>query len=819
MIGPWRILDVAPGTRSAALTTGGGDGWIPTKAPGDVYRALILAGRLADPFVGRNEAAAAWVRDREWWWHAPLYLTEVSDGETVELTFKGLDTFADVYLDGEVIGRADNMFRSWRFDLSALPAGRHDVAVCFHPPSTRTGDRPLPFWSSFSDRVSASRRTAMRKAQFGWGWDWGPDLPTVGIWRPVHIHRRSGATIRSINFSTLSIEDGRAQVRVDLDLSEPATAMVELFAPNDGPLVARTSVEPGDGAMMTVDDPQLWWCAGMGAQPLYTLVVVADGGAQARYQVGIRTLRLDQSPDPDDAGATFFRFILNEAPVFAKGANWVPADSCLGTVPDDTYTKLLERSVAANMNMIRVWAGGVYEPDVFYAECDRLGLLVWQDFMFACAPYPEHDAAFVKTVCCEIEEQVSRLRHHASLALWCGNNENQAIHWFDDVAKGTTTPLEGALFYDELIPSIVNRLDPTAIYHAGSPLGGPTPNSMRGGDVHDWTVWHGVPPVFDADPVGAFETAPERVAATRYEENTGRFISEFGLQAAPAMATFERWLAPQDLVLGSQGIRERIKDEADKATAMMLPITGAPATLQEFVDFTGLAQAEGLKLGIEHFRRRTPHCSGALIWQLNDCWPCVSWSLIDYDGVAKPSYYAVARAFSPVMASFRLEDDIAELWLVNDTAQRIRDQAIVKLASLIDGGGDSHSVGIDVAAFTSTCVWRGEVPASREHVLLAQGTSFPTNRRFLAPIRTLALSKRPGVRLVIAESGLDLEIVVEADHYALNVVITASDPEFHFSDNAFDVEPGGRRIVRVRHCRERQIIGSELHLSCFNGQI
>lgn len=797
-IGLWRIRDFDPGAGLAAdAARGAGDRWVAAQVPGDTYDALIAAGRLAHPYEARNEAPAAWVRTREWWWHAPVDLGAVAAGEWTELVFAGLDTFADVYLDGILLGRADNMFREWRFDLTGFAGGRHDLAICFHPPALMTGDAPLPVWPAFTDRVSASRRTAMRKAQFGWGWDWGPDLPTVGIWQPVAIVRRRAAEVRSLNFSTLSLTDGAAQVRVDVDVSEPAPVAIELLAP-DGASVATASCDGSGAVTLTVRDPQLWWSAGLGEQPLYTLVARIDGALAYERKVGIRTIAIDQSPDPDEPGTTFFRFVLNGVPIFAKGANWVPASSFVGAIPDATYTDLLERAVAANMNMMRVWGGGLYEPDIFYDECDRLGLLVWQDFMFACAPYPEDDAAFVDNVRVEIEEQVARLRHHACLALWCGNNENQAIHWFNDLANGTPTPLVGAKFYDAVIPDALARLDPDTPYWPGSPTGGPTPNSMRGGDEHNWTVWHGVPPVPDADPADSYQSSPEGVAYTRYAEDKARFVSEFGLQGAADLATLQRWMAPEDMVLGSDGFLERIKDVADKASAMMIPATGLPSDFADFVDFTQLAQAEGLKFGIEHFRRRMPHCSGALIWQHNDCWPCVSWSLIDYDGVAKASFYATRRAFAPVMASFRRDGDRIELWVVNDTLATVRDTATVTLARLSGGEDWREEVAFEVPANASRCVWTGVAAEAFDQVPIVRsaGGLFPANRVFPPAVKDLVLAD-PELAVATEPRGDALAVIVTARRYALAVRLSGEAAGLRFDDNCFDLAAGESRTVVV----------------------
>ncbi|MDH4745611.1 hypothetical protein OMP43_16425 [Sphingomonas sp. CBMAI 2297] len=809
-VSAWRIRDFAPGEGvPAGAMAGEGEGWIPASAPGDSYRALIEAGRLADPYVGRNEAEAAWVRDREWWWHA-----RVEVGADDELVFDGLDTFADIHLGGVLLGSADNMFRSWRFDLSGRAPGTHDLAICFHPTALKVAGAPLPVWPVFTDRISRSRRTLMRKAQFGWGWDWGPDLPTIGIWKPVRIEPR-GATLRSLNFTTHAIA-GAAEVSIDLVLSEPADIAVELLDPQ-GVSVARAARHGSGRVAMAVPDPQLWWTADLGAQPLYTLVA-SIGGRTIRHRVGIRTIAIDQSPDPDEPGTSFFRFVLNGVPIFARGANWVPASSFVGAIPDATYRDLLERAAGANMNMIRVWGGGIYEHDIFYAECDRLGLLVWQDFMFACAPYPDDDPVFVENVRAEVSEQVSRLRHHACLALWCGNNENQGIQFFADHATGTATPLAGLKFYDELIPGILADLDSATPYWPGSPWGGPSPNSMRGGDVHNWTVWHGIPLVPDTEAVGGNDSSPEGVAFTRYAEDMARFVSEFGIQGAPDIGTLARWMAPGDLVLGSQGFLERIKDVADKASAMMVPVTGLPATLRDYVDFTMLTQAEGLKFGIEHYRRRKPHCSGALIWQHNDCWPCVSWSLIDHDGVAKSAWYATRRAFAPVLASFRREGDMAELWITNDTLAPLCDSATIQLASLEGGAEWTERLAFEVPANASRRIWRGTARDAADRVLLVRSAAFAPNRLLLAAVKDLALARDPGLRVDHVRAGAALRVTLSAERYALAVQLRSEDPELRFSDNHFDLAGGEQCVVTVTRNGGGEVRREAIEATSWNGR-
>ncbi|NQE64443.1 glycoside hydrolase family 2 protein [Caulobacter sp. RHG1] len=800
----WTACDVDPGAgEPPVLTTG-----LAISAPGDLYQALVAAGRLDHPFEGRNETEAAWVRDREWWWRTTFAAPDWSPDDDIALVFEGLDTFAEVFLDGVPLGRADNMFRSWRYDLAArvTPGATHQLAIRFEPTAKALeGRAPPPPWAAFTDRISRSKRNLMRKAQFGWGWDWGPDLPTVGVWRPARIEVRPRRRLDDVRFAVRSVSQQRADASVTVERSaaaQGAVVQITLTAP-DGVVVAEQHAE-GDGPIhIAIDHPRLWWTADLGDQPLYDLRVrLFDGDHvvdEIRRRVGLRTIALDQSPDPDEPGATFFRFVLNGEPLFAKGACWVPASSFVADVDVAAYTRLIDQTVGANMNMMRVWGGGIYEPDLFYDLCDAKGVLVWQDFMFACAPYPD-DEPFVAAVRAEADEQVRRLRHHPCLALWCGNNENQAIHRINVDVSGVDTPLPGAILYDTVLPDLLATLDPDTPYWPGSPWGGANPNSMKAGDVHDWTVWHGVPPIPDDHMVEPFGFSPDKIGYQRYAEDTGRFISEFGIQAAPALATLERWMDPADLSPDSEGFEQRIKDEARKALAMIGPVTGPPASLQDYVDFTQWTQAEGLKFGIEHFRRRRPHCSGALLWQFNDCWPCVSWSLVDYDGVEKAAYHAVRRAFAPVLASFKpAPDGAVELWISNDTREPVRGEVTILLEGLDGAAIERWTTAYGAPAGGHATPWRVPLPSAPDRVLraLCGAARFEPARHFFAPIRDLKLSDgEPRVRVTrLGPNALRVELTSPV---CLPFVhLTSARPDLRFSDNHFDLFPGDVRRIEI----------------------
>jgi beta-mannosidase len=675
------------------------DGWIDVPIPGDVHRALLAAGRIDNPFYDRNEEQCRWVEDREWWYRLSFDgpREPLGPDERLRLIFQGLDTFTTIWLNGEELGSHQNMFREAVFDVGehVRPGERNTLALLFERPLDHVGESAPYQWGRNPERAG------MRKAQFGFGWDWGPRLPTIGIWRPVELKREHRAAIRGVHFYTLEIEHhkGKAAVAVRVEIERfaadgPLTASITLAdakRTDERSVVEQTLVLDGAGshlaatAYLTVENPRLWWTHDLGESTLYELLVTLRYGDteldRQERRVGIRTVELDQSPDPAERGTRYFRFVLNGVPIFARGADWIPADSFVGAIRNERYEMLLGAAKDANMNMLRVWGGGIYEHECFYDLCDRLGLLVWQDFMFACAAYPERPPEFVAEVEKEARYQVGRLRSRPCLALWCGNNENQwihdRVHW-----QEPANAVPGALYYHEILPCVVEELDGKTPYWPGSPFGGNDHNSREEGNVHNWEVWHGnFPRRFGEEP--RQESTPENVSFLRYAEDAGRFISEFGMHASPVYETLRRAIPKEQLYHHSPSMDHHNKDDPkNKGDNLMLTVTGLPKDLDEYIDFSMIAQAEGLKFGIEHFRRRKPHCSGTLFWQLNDCWPCLSWSVLDYYGFGKAGYYYVRRAYAPILGSFKvLEAGAVELWITNDTLSRVEDYVTARLGT------------------------------------------------------------------------------------------------------------------------------------------
>jgi beta-mannosidase len=821
-----KLNDFAPGGGVAAGAFAerfDSGGWIDVTIPGDVHRALMAAGRIEDPFYDRNEEKCAWVEEREWWYRLSFEgpREPIRPDERLLLVFHGLDTFATVWLNGEELGRHRNMFREAVFDASGrVRAGEpNTLALCFDRPLDHAGPEDPDQWGRNPERVF------MRKAQFGFGWDWGPRLPTVGIWRPVELRRERRAAIRGVHFYTLEID--RAANRAVV----VARIEAERFA-TDGPLTAKVALavegEPVAGhtitlegeqtylearAYLVVENPRLWWTHDLGEPTLYDLRVTLeeDGASLAhhRSRVGIRTLELDQSPDPVEKGTRFFRFILNGTPIFARGANWVPADSFVGAIEKERYEALLGAAREANMNMLRVWGGGIYEHDVFYDLCDEKGLLVWQDFMFACAAYPEEPPQLVAEVEAEASYQVRRLRSRPCLALWCGSNENQWLHdriFWDE----PDNRVPGSLYYDEVLPRAVAELDGRTVYWPGSPYGGSDHNAREEGNVHNWEVWHGnFPRRFGERP--RTDPTPENVSFLRYAEDEGRFVSEFGMHAAPVYETLRRAIPPEQLYHHSPSMDHHNRDDPkNKGDNLMLTVTGLPGNLEEYVDFSMIAQAEGLKFGIEHFRRRKPHCSGTLFWQLNDCWPVLGWSVLDYYGFAKAGYYYVRRAYAPILASFKQNmDGSVELWVTNDTLGEVNDAATVRLRTFAGDTAWEENVHIRIAANSSRTIrrWeRDELAGSQpDHYLSVRSAEglCPPNRHFFAAIKDLRRTHvRPEATVTSAGDHGLLQVHLRAPGgYAYFVHLSTPDDVTRFSDNYFDLEPDESRTVVVANPR------------------
>jgi beta-mannosidase len=646
--------------------TAGGP-WYPARVPGCVHTDLRRHRLIPDPFWGTNELELQWIEERDWEYRTAFTVpATLLAEEVVELVADGLDTLATVRLNGRLVARTDNMFIGWRWNVKPLlRPGRNELSIRFSSAmryirSHRTEHEPR----EFNDPVGRSQVIRKQPCQFGW--DWGPRLVTAGIWRDLRLeswtgnrldsvrvtqeHRRDGSVTLSFE-PELSRKDSRAQVTGTISLKGKVVAKIENRE-------SRPPRRRGDrhrirssGYRCKIEKPQLWWPNGHGAQPLYTVdltVTGRDGTVIGRWtqRLGLRTIELDRHRDA--AGETF-QFVVNGRPIFAKGANWIPAHSFVAGLQRADYARDLTSAAAAHMNMIRVWGGGIYESGDFYDLCDALGLMVWQDFMFACSIYPG-DAAFRASVRTEARHQVRRLRHHACLALWCGNNEIAQLNTLDrahpgDLIAHPRLRRNYEAIFHRLLPAAVAELDGVTAYWPSSQWRGTLENSVSSpathavgeqrGDTHYWDVWHARQPVKD------------------YEKWCFRFCSEFGMQSYCSPATQATFTPPEHRNVFGPLMENHQKNRA--GNQIILDYVSRryrfPRSQEALVYLSQLNQAHCMQVGVEHYRRNMPHCMGALYWQLNDCWPVASWSSIEFTGRWKALHHVARRFFAPAIVS------------------------------------------------------------------------------------------------------------------------------------------------------------------------
>ncbi|ACZ29307.1 glycoside hydrolase family 2 TIM barrel [Xylanimonas cellulosilytica DSM 15894] len=667
----WSVTAVegpVPDDAVGALAAG-----IPAVVPGEAHLDLLAAGLIADPFDGDNEAAQQWIGDTSW--RFATTFEWAPDGETRhDLVAYGLDTVARVELNGVVVATTQNMHRSYRWDVRPLlRAGANTLTVTFAAPVPEAAARAER--NGALPRVNHHEYNQLRKMACSFGWDWGIDVAGAGIWKPIGLDSWSGARIAAVRPLVDVDDDGvgllTAHVEVERATGDEAVPVtVTLTPPSGGAALTATAVVPAGttstAVVVRVPDVAVWWPVGHGDQPLYGVDVVA-GDASWAGRVGFRTVAVDTS---DDAAGAGFVLRVNGEPVEVRGVNWIPDHAFLTKVTRERYARGIDDALGANVNLLRVWGGGIYEDDDLYDLADEAGILVWQDFLFACAAYAE-DAETWAEVEAEARENVTRLSPHPSLVIWNGNNENTwgSVDW------GWGGRLAGRAwgdgYYTRLLPGILAELDPTRFYSPASPFSfGPYrhPNDERFGTMHVWDVWN-------------------RADYTVYRDYRPRFVSEFGFQAPPAWSTLTAVVHDQPLdPFGPQMLVHQKANLGNKKLERgwqgHLP---DPTSIEDWHWTTQLNQAHAIRFGIAHFRSLTPHCTGAVLWQLNDNWPVMSWAAVDHAGHRKPLWFALRDVFSPRLATLQPrasqhaidtaweglapDPDITALVLVNDTAE------------------------------------------------------------------------------------------------------------------------------------------------------
>lgn len=787
--------------------------WHSAHVPGSVYADLMADGTMPNPFWRENELDAFERMKKDYVYQRTFTVSEAQLAHAhVELVCEGLDTLAHVSLNGREIAFADNMHITWVWDVKEqLHAGENTLEIRFDSPILYCAKKAdeAPGWES-SDATPGFRH--LRKAHCMFGWDWGPRLPDTGIWRPIFLRTWDAARLENA-LMLQAHHDGVVDVTIRPEIAGESAWSAEITAP-DGEVIIIPETTAAE-QVITIEHPQLWWPNGLGKQPLYRVTVRLATGDTRTWRIGLRTMTV--SREKDEWGEEFCH-VVNGVKVFAMGADYIPEDNILARVTPERTRRLLEDCKAANFNAIRVWGGGYYPDDAFYDICDELGLLVWQDLMYACAFY-DLTPDFERSIRVETHQNVARLRHHASLALICGNNEmemfmagaNSALinhRTWEFVPTYPHHITDYVKMFEYILPAIVKETAPQTYWWPASPSSGgnfDAPNDENRGDNHYWDVWHGEKPF------------------TEYRKFFFRYASEFGFQSFPCLKSVKQFTLPDDRNIFSRVMERHQRNQAanGKILSYLSQTFRYPNSFDDLLYASQLMQAEAIRYGVEHWRRNRGRCMGAIIWQLNDIWPVASWASIDYYGRWKALHYAAKRFFAPVMISAEEEGELSQnpkineyhpapleksfrLNVCNETLRDVTGEVVWALRTPDGAIVRQNQQTLTIPAMSAK--WLDKVDCADasltghyvsfafvvDDVALSEGTCIfcaPKHFEFVDP------------RLTVETRGDTL--VVTSHAYAKQVWLESEDADLLLDDNAFDMNPDTKVVRVVRGTAEK----------------
>ena len=778
--------------------------WNPAKIPGNIHLDLFNNHLIPDPFYGKNEKELSWIETKNWEYKTTFLCNESQfNTNNITLEFEGLDTYSEVWINDQKVAQTDNMFLNYKLNIKPfIKKGKNKLYVKFYAAKnqaqlkSKNSQYPLP----------GEERVFVRKAQYQFGWDWAPKLTSCGIWKPARIHFENETKISELQSIQKELKKEKAEIGLRIKLnnySPSATYEVELNLTGlEFQYELKKRIQLSDSIFsipIKIENPKIWWCNERGEQNLYTCQInlLKEGELieKKEIKIGLREIELQKV---NDGFGNSFTFSLNKEKIFAKGANLVPLDVYLPRVKKEEYESLIQLAISSHMNMIRVWGGGIYENEEFYDLCDKYGILVWQDFMFACAMYPG-DSAFIKNVEEEIKQQVIRLRNHPSLALWCGNNENIEgwYNWgwqkqFGYSAEDSLKIINDYNYlFEKRIPEILRDLDSGRIYHPSSPaLGWGRKESYLKEDVHYWGVWWGMEP---------FEN---------YEKKTGRFVSEYGFQSLPDYSQLKKFIPENELNLNSESVKSHQKHPTGFETiiAYMKSYYPVPDNIEDFAYVSQLLQAQAMKTAIESHRKKMPYCMGSLLWQLNDCWPVISWSIIDHYGKPKAAYYQTKKSFKKTILHSALKKDSIQIYAISDEQTLNSGKLKIQLFSPKGTMIYEKNISVTIPANNSTIIATLSTTQIKEfnHQLILK-TSLSSNENTLDETifyfqKPMEMNLKPSkIKLKkVNEESLQLECV---DYLSKDIFLSSENLEFE--ENFFDLIPGETKIIKIKNKKEK----------------